>query len=237
MIVTNRFVFLHLHKSGGTFVNRFILSHFQDARIIGQHLPRSQLPPQYGHLPIFGLVRNPWDYYVSWFSFQARRPSPNALFRCVSEGGRLEFGATIRNLLSLGEQPALIAELIAQLPHEFGGSGINLTRHCLESHAGSGAGFYTFLFRRLYGNDQTVTIGRMEALRDELAAFLRSINVPVTPEMVEYLTLAKPANVSARSHYSDYYDGATRSEVAVRDALVIDRFGYRFDDRSGSHES
>ena len=45
MIVTPRFVFLHLHKSGGTFVNESVMKFVPDARQIGYHLPRSMIPP------------------------------------------------------------------------------------------------------------------------------------------------------------------------------------------------
>ena len=81
MIVTPRFVFLHLHKSGGTLVNTGLIRYIAGARHIGYHLPRSMLPEQFASLPLLGLVRNPWSYYVSWYSFQRARPRPNALLR------------------------------------------------------------------------------------------------------------------------------------------------------------
>jgi len=37
MIATDRFVFLHLHKSGGTFVNECLLRHVPGARQLGYH--------------------------------------------------------------------------------------------------------------------------------------------------------------------------------------------------------
>ena len=91
MIVTPRFVFLHLHKSGGTFVNECLMRFVTGARQIGYHLPRSLIPKEFAHLPVLGFVRNPWSYYVSWYSFQAAKPAPNALFRILSDGGRLDF--------------------------------------------------------------------------------------------------------------------------------------------------
>ena len=102
MIVTDRFVFLHLHKSGGSFVNECIRRHVPGARQIGYHLPRCLIPADFAQLPVIGLVRNPWSYYVSWYSFQQRRPKPNALFRVVSDEGRLDFRGTIHNMLDLG---------------------------------------------------------------------------------------------------------------------------------------
>lgn len=231
MIVTSRFVFIHLHKSGGSFVNQFLLRFFPDARLIGYHLPLACMPVEYSRLPVFGLIRNPWDYYVSWYCFQSQKQEPNALFRCVSDNGRLDFCATVQNLLTLGESPALMARVLAELPEQFGGSGLNLTRSCMEAHAGSATGFYSFLCRRAYGDEHNLRIGRMEALRAEVEAFLLANGIALTQQMSEYLRHRGRANVSARTHYADYYDEKTRTEVARRDAYVIARFGYQFDMR------
>ena len=70
MIATPRFVFIHLHKSGGTFVNECLLRFVPAARRLGYHLPRAAVPSEYAHLPVLGYVRNPWSYYVSWYAFQ-----------------------------------------------------------------------------------------------------------------------------------------------------------------------
>src|SRR5690606_23226084 len=102
MIVTPSFVFLHLHKSGGTFVNTGLMRLIEGARHVGYHLPRSMIPPQFASLPVLGLVRDPWSYYVSWYSSQRARPRPNALFQAASHGGTLDFKATVRNMLNLG---------------------------------------------------------------------------------------------------------------------------------------
>src|SRR5437879_4149254 len=65
MIVTDKFVFVHLPRSGGTFVSEVIRKFFPSAHEIGYHLPRTLLPAEYSHLPVLGAVRNPWDFYVS----------------------------------------------------------------------------------------------------------------------------------------------------------------------------
>ena len=46
MIVAPRFVFLHLHKSGGTFVNDCLLRFVPGARSAGYHLPHTMIPPE-----------------------------------------------------------------------------------------------------------------------------------------------------------------------------------------------
>ena len=65
MLVTDKFVFVHLPRSGGTFVSEVIRKFFPSAYEIGYHLPRTLLPREYSHLPVLGTVRNPWEFYVS----------------------------------------------------------------------------------------------------------------------------------------------------------------------------
>lgn len=228
MIVTDRFVFLHLHKSGGTFVNAFLAQFFADARPIGYHLPREYLPAGARGLPIFGLVRNPWDYYVSWYSFQQRKARPNALFTVASDAGRLDFRGTIRQLVNLCSDPERHAALAAALPERFTDHGINLTRACLAPLLGANLGFYSFQFRRMFGDGQDVTFGRMESLRDDLRAFLQAQSIALTPAMSAFIAAAPPVNTSEHQHYSRYYDESLRDLVAERDRLVIERFGYTF---------
>ena len=233
MIVTDRFVFLHLHKSGGTFVNRFLQSFFPDARQIGYHLPRTCLPASCAALPLLGSVRNPWDYYVSWYAFQSAMQHPNPVFRVISAGGRLGFTASVRNLLTLGEQATLLDAICDELPDTYSNRGINLTRNCLQPLAGSRIGFYSFLYRHIYGAANDVSMLDMHALRDGLPVLLEQIGVPATAAMRHYLSRAPALNSSEHGHYADYYDATLRALVAERDAEVIARHGYAFE-TSGS---
>ena len=120
MIATDRFVYVHLHKSGGSFINECLLRFFPDARQLGYHLPLSLLPAPLRGLPVLGFVRSPWSYYVSWYAFQSQRPRPNALFRCVSDDGALDFKASVRNLLGLGDDQARLDRLLGLLPDRYG---------------------------------------------------------------------------------------------------------------------
>lgn len=229
MIVADRFVFLHLHKSGGTFVNTFLAQYFPSARQIGYHLPRAYLPEAARSLPIFGLVRNPWSYYVSWYSFQVAKPKPNPIYAVASEQGRLGFAGTVRNLVNLCDEEALRVAITRQLPDHFVNHGINLTRRCLEPIGGSGLGFYSFLFRRMFGDGSGVTFGRMESLRQDLLEFAQKIGIDVTLAMRDFLVNAAPLNTSRHEPYQSYYTPELRELVAVRDRLVIEQFGYVFE--------
>ena len=228
MIATERFVFLHLHKSGGSFVNAFLLRHVPGARQLGYHLPRHLIPAELAHLPVLGLVRNPWSYYVSWYAFQSARQQPNTLYRILSDEGRLDFAATIRNMLNLGSEDAHLDRLIESLPAQYSNQGLNLPGFALNAIRGTGVGFYTFLYRYLYGDGPT-RIAHMEALRAELLDLLTQIGQPLSDAMREHILLAAPVNTSQHGSSSEYYDAPLRKLVEQRDAEVIERHGYRFD--------
>lgn len=229
MIITPRFVFLHLHKSGGTFVNTGLMRYVAGARQIGYHLPRSMLPPQLSTLPLLGLVRNPWSYYVSWYSFQRSRPRPNALFQVVSNAGALDFKGTLRNLSSLGSDDALLDRVIAALPATYTNQGLNLPGFALAPIRGSGSGFYSYLYRYLYGPDlAAVKLGRMEQLRVEVPKMFAEAGGPVDAPLLEYIETAPALNTSEHGVYTGFYDDELAQWVAERDELVIARHAYEF---------
>lgn len=232
MIATGRFVFIHLHKSGGSFVNECLQRFFPDARQLGYHLPLSLLPAELCQLPVLGFVRSPWSYYVSWYAFQSQRPQPNALFRCVSDDGTLDFRGSVRNLLLLGEDGPRLERLLALLPDRYGaqGFGLNLPNFALAPIGGSGLGFYGFLFRYMYtGTAGEPWIGRCETLRTDFREFLERAGVPLEAELRDFIDNAAPRNTSRHGDWRGYYDRELADLVAQRDASVIERFGYRFD--------
>lgn len=229
MIVTPRFVFLHLHKSGGTFVNTCLMRFVPGAQQVGYHLPRKLIPSGWTRLPVLGLVRNPWSYYVSWYAFQTTRPQPNALYRVASDEGRLDFAGTIDNLLQLGHDDRLLEKVLAVLPVTYTNRGINLPNFALEEIRGTRQGLYSFLHDYMYGvGAPGVVMGKLENLRADLPQMLAQVDQEVTGDLREFLASAAPLNTSEHGRYSDYYGAATAAAVATADAALIERYGFRF---------
>src|SRR3546814_16797562 len=98
------------------------------------------------HLPVVGVVRNPWDWYVSWYAFNRKLGMRNPLFIVVSDGGKADFKSTIRNLVNLGndsaQSRAYRTALAAVLPAELGtdrgagspGPHTARVTHCEQGH-------------------------------------------------------------------------------------------------------
>lgn len=72
MLVTRDFVLIHVPKTGGTFLNGLIKEHCEVLHE-DMHGPYSRLPAEYRDLPAIGFVRNPWDWYVSWFEHMKQK--------------------------------------------------------------------------------------------------------------------------------------------------------------------
>ncbi len=228
MIATRHLIFLHLHKSGGTFVNQWLLRFFDGARQIGYHLPRRLIPADLAGLPVVGLVRNPWSYYVSWYAFQSAMPQPNALFQTLSEGGKLGFDGTIANMLELGNGGAHLERAVAALPPSFTGRGLNLPGPELAAIRSTGLGFYSFLSRYMYGEDSAVQVARMEEMREQLPQILAATGATISQAALAHLAAAPAINISKHRPYDDYYSAELRDLVATRDAELIQRHGYHF---------
>jgi hypothetical protein len=226
MIVTDRLVFLHLHKSGGTFVNVLLMRCIRPAQQIGYHLPYRELPSIYRNLPVVGTVRNPWAFYVSWYHFQSSQAEPNILYQVCSNGGQLGFKDTVTNLVRLAEDETRLALLEKGLPDTFASFGLNLTKKCVGELRERGLGFYSFLYERLYADTQNPMILRMEFLREQLRAALTSFGYLPNECAERFLKEAPAFNTSVHGPPAAYFDDDLAGLVAERDETVIDRYGY-----------
>jgi hypothetical protein len=231
MIVTDKFVFVHLPRSGGTFVSGVIRKFFPSAHEVGYHLPRSLLPREYSHLPVLGAVRNPWDFYVSWYHHVWPRDASTPLISWVSDNGKADFAGATRNALNLGFDEERIDALIEMLPEQvdYRKRNIpNITKAAIREVRGTGVGYYTFRFNHLFGTADDVFVCRLETLRQDLIAFFEGIGA-ATDDLRDYVLRSDRKNTAEHSHYSTYYTPELTELVSIRDRLLIQRFGYVFE--------
>src|SRR4030095_12517988 len=178
MIVTDKFIFAHLARSGGTFVSDVIRKFFPSAHEIGHHLPRELLPRESSLLPVLGTVRNPWEFYVSLYHYVWPRDAASVLVSWMSENGRLGFIGSIRNLLDLGVNDERLNFLIEMLPERLDYSKRQIpsvTKDAMRIVRGTGVGYYTLRFNQMFGNADDVFFCRLETLRRDLVSFFAGI--------------------------------------------------------------
>jgi tetratricopeptide (TPR) repeat protein len=235
MIVTDRFVFVHMHKTGGQTINRIISNCIDDHRVIGYHYPIAELPNDARELPVVGIVRNPWDWYASWYAFNRRPNIRNQLFEVVSTGGTADFKTTVTNLVQLGadapESAGHRAQLSQLLPEALDGNrGAGLTRSCMQELADANCGYLSWLFSRMLGDldSKRLEIGRFENLQDDFLAIMSRLEIAETDAMRAEFDNQARANVSRHSHYSHYYDDELQDLIATHDRALIEQYDYEF---------
>ena len=239
MIVTDKFVFVHLPRTGGTFVTDMIMKFFPLAREIGYHLPRSFLPKEYSHLPVLGVVRNPWEFYVSWYYHIWPRDIGKPLFSWLTDNCKEQFEGAIRNALNLGVDNNRLDALIEKLPDvvDYRTRNIpNITKDSIRRVRGTGVGYYTFRFNQLFGNADEVSFCRQERLRTDLIQFLERIGA-ASDEIRAHILECEKKNTADHSHYSSYYTRELAELVSIRDHEVIERFGYTFEHTPATHNT
>ena len=109
MLITRHFVFVHHQKTGGMFVKGLFKTQLPDWIVDDlEHVPASAIPAEHQHLPVLGFVRNPWDWYVSWYSYvlsQRQRfenEPPNSLWVSVLDRGRASFQEAVTTACGAG---------------------------------------------------------------------------------------------------------------------------------------
>jgi len=231
VIVTDKFVFVHFPRTGGTFITDVMMRFFPSAREIGYHLPRSLLPYEYFHLPVLGAVRNPWEFYVSWYYHVWPRDAATPLHSWLSENGKHQFEGATRNALNIGTDNYRLDALIEKLPDDvdYRKRNIpNITKDSLRKIRGTGVGFYTFRFNHLFGNADDVFFCRQECLRADLIHFLEQVD-SISDEIRTYILESEKKNTAEHRHYSSYYTPELAELVSIRDRSMIERFGYVFE--------
>jgi tetratricopeptide (TPR) repeat protein len=242
MIVTNQFVFIHMHKTGGQSLNAIISEGITDHQHIGYHHPRHDVPPEAAELPVVGMVRNPWDWYVSWYGFNRRPKTHNLLFNVISDGGTGTFKSTVTNLIRLAsdrpESKQHRDDLVRMLPDTIeGNQTVGLAKDSIRDLANSETGYYSWLFDRMLGDtsDGRTHVGRFENLQDDFLAIMKRLSVPETETLQTEFNKRARKNVSRHSHYSHYYDDELRDLVASNERGLIETFNYEFDSMKPSN--
>ncbi len=238
MLITDKFVFLHLPRAGGTFVYDVVRKFFPSAREIGYHFPRELLPAEYSNLPILGVIRNPWEFYVSWYEHVRPRNTASIMFSWLSDNGTLDFIGTTRNALNLGTDNERLDVLIERLPEHVDHTRRNIpnvTKDSMRRVRGTGVGYYTFRFNQIFGNADDVFFCRLDSLRKDLLAFFDGISV-ATDELRDYVLRLDKQNTSEYTHASDYYTADLAELVRIRDRQLVERFGFTFGGHASENE-
>jgi hypothetical protein len=220
MLVLPRLVFVHIPRTAGSFIRQVFGEHFgadPAAPRFSTHASYDELPSEFRDRPAFCLVRNPWDWYVSWYHHtlaqgerlagrsdtSLKRANWQKLFR----SGRAAFGEVIADMCE------------GRLEHAFA-----------ESARRRDVDLYSEYVRVLAG--RAIKHGRLEAGRfEELVSFLLRFlarHELLTDSLRAALEQSPRVNASEHGPYRQYYDDELRDLVAHKARWLTARFGYSF---------
>ena len=236
MIITEHFVFIHMHKTGGQTLNDIIQRCIPAHRTVGYHFPHNKIPPEFATLPRVGMVRNPWDWYVSWYAFNQRPNIRNQLYAIVSDRDQADFKTTVTNLINLGSDGRLSKrhrdELVDLLPESLDNNrGVGLNKDCIRNFSDNETGYYSWLFKRMLGDDHDdqLHVGKFENLQEDFLDIMNRLTVMEAGDLQREFDKSERKNPSRHSHYSHYYDDELRDLVARKEHGLIQQYDYRFE--------
>lgn len=199
MIIDKNFVFIHIPKTGGTWMRQALrlLPTFEH-EYAGHRL---KIPIEHQHKPVFTLVRNPWDLYVSSYT---------------------HFHHNFTKKINEFDPKNRHTESKKFLSERFGGSFSDMLHHI---------DFYQDFMSRSYEHlDGGYRVLRYEkGLASELFSFLEELKVPISaPTRTRIEQLANSRFNSHQQHRKPggYYDEVLEAIVAKNDGFVIDFWQY-----------
>jgi Sulfotransferase domain len=217
MLITNHFVLIHVPRTGGNFIRELCFEHLPRDSLVRNalqlHTPYEEIADDFADLPMICFVRNPWDWYVSWYHHQMQHyegQRSGRLWGSAFENGRASFRDLVVNACTLAHyenpetEPIMRARDIDHYTARFAqvtGSGIE------SGH---------------------IEVGRYESLREDFLAFLERHGVPVSAELSAAVSETPARHASERGDYRHYYDDALRDLLAQKARHFVEAYGYAF---------
>lgn len=198
MIIDKNFVFIHIPKTGGTWMRQALrlLPTFEH-EYAGHRL---NIPIEHRHKPVFTLVRNPWDLYVSSYTHFHHN-----------------FTKKIHEFDPKGKN----SESRKFLTERFGGSFGDMLRH-IESYQD----FMSRNYERLDGSYRVLKYEN--GLASELLSFLNEHQIKFSAPVLSRIEQMQNSRFNAHQQHrkGTYYDQELEALVAKNDGFVIDFWQY-----------
>jgi hypothetical protein len=220
MVVASKLVFVHVPRTGGSFISAVLRDHLGlDAKAprFPTHASYEELPVEFRDRPGFCVVRNPWDWYVSWYHHGMKRgprlarldPAhpKGALWQTAFSGGRCTFKETVTRACE------------GRLEHAFAKSARRRDTDLYSEHV-------RILVARAIKRGQ-LEVGRFEDLVPFFLGFLDRRGL-LTESLRNAVEQSPPTNAAEHDHYRAYYDWELRELVAHKARWLTKRFGYAF---------
>lgn len=237
MIVTNNAVFLHVPKTGGTWVKEVLSSHQLDFK---EH--SLDIPATHDNKPVFVFVRNPWAWHVSFYNYMKSVPYEN--MRSPKTSPQLITLIWKHIFHSDASFEEFIYKFASSPDDEFKKKINSLKRlraiyleaeHIDTTHLDMGglSPFKQYASTGIYQSliDEytalATQVGKTESIRADLKSMLASVD-ELTSDIEKKIDILAPANAGDPADYRKYYTAETQQLVAKSAESMIKRFNYDF---------
>lgn len=235
MFLTDRFIYIHLQKTGGTRI-REILSQVTDGHSAGRK--HGYLNEKPADKLVFGSIRNPYEWYVSLWAFG-----------CEGRGGVLSWlkdDPTWQRVYANANDPELFRlwlkmiysqEYVNKMQNGYNHFNLN---HCI----GLMTWHYAYLYLTGVGIDGSPKFRdyddfskyeqrhnivdywlRLEDLAGTIYKALIEAGCAIDKKNLQILCTER-SNMSNHLPYRDYYDLGNIVLVQDKERLIFERFGY-----------
>jgi len=250
MVVTERYVFVHVPKTGGTLVRRLLQKHQKVVKVYRHwHKPYRDVCNKYQTAKPIAFIRNPWDYYVSHCTFAINRPRTTAGKKEI-ELTKPAFNKGIHRVFNRKGRfdpidwscfdEYVSADTVKKCPPNLQGTWhqVYLPRDQIMEQLDIGILTFRYLFMCFRNCVEIFKSGRLPD-RAEHEARLSMRKVYRMEHMTEALTdlLGMTASLAAKQpkenkgkhrHYQEYYNSSTKDLIAHKERFIIGRYGYTF---------
>lgn len=238
MLVNDKLVLVTTPKTGWTFSKDYIKENFPGARFVHKYV--KDLSKEDFKKFKFGIVRNPWDYYVSWFHYH--KAQNGVWFKAIMQ----DKDKTFRNfIITLNDFNG----------HKLGESiSWDLDKHLVTNGfkiQNEAVGLYSLLYLSSFSKKsidliikQQLSLNEIidqyndiidvnhfcktETLNQDLYHALTAAGYTFTDQKKKALLNAPKVNKSNHTLYTEYYDDELVDLVANLDRLIIQKHNYKF---------
>jgi len=214
MIISPHFIWVHVPKTGGTWLRGVLergLNRYALGKVIypGHHRLRDVPQEERIGRPVLWVVRNPWDWHVSYYHFWRthweHRTGSYSLPVDQWTGAQWEWDTILKTTDSFAAAlPAMVE------------------RKTLW-------GVLQYLILDDNGAWPDSLPCHFERMRTEVVEFLgNALGRHMPGRLKQELLKRRPENISPHGDYRGYYTAETRELVARAESELIERFGYDF---------
>lgn len=246
MIISDRLCFIHLPKTGGAFVRKYLTENVPGAKLYKGshwHYPVGKLKEIGKKQSIIGIVRNPLSWYVSFFYDNRRmtpitqkaarkagkEPRPTDLMEYFDSGKSENFVVFLNNLFE---------EIEAGNPPDFSYNTIDLNYEIMKKYD---IGILTMIYMYMYFPEYDQLLERdidIFELHDDLFGLDYVLNQDnLNEDLVNLLNILYPefagfeihekysnVNVTKREHWSNYYTKDLIERVRYKDRMLYEKY-------------